>query len=78
MDLIDWVGVGLGGNYCCRCGTTPAAICWWDVNGFVDSSVGCECGSYWLGSCGVRSNLWLQVWYLICSYVGGSILCGFG
>ena len=33
VDLIGWVGVGLGGNY---------------------------------------------GWYLICSYVGGSILCGVG
>ena len=39
---------------------------------------GCGCGSYWLGRCGVRRNLWLQVWYLICSYVGGGILCGVG
>jgi len=23
-----------------------------------------------LGRCGVRRNLWLQVWYLICSYLG--------
>ena len=38
---------------------------------------GCGCGSYWLGRCGVERNLWLQLWYLICSYVGGSILSGF-
>ena len=39
---------------------------------------GCGCGSYWLGRCGVRRSLWLQVWYLICSYVGGNILYGVG
>ena len=35
--------------------------------------VRCGCGSYWLGRCGVRRNLWLQVWYLIYSYVVGGI-----
>ena len=39
VDLTGWVCVGLGGTYGCRCGTTPAAIGWWDVSGFVDSSL---------------------------------------
>ena len=34
--------------------------------------VRCGSVSYWLGRCGFGRNLWLQVWYRTCSYVGGS------
>ena len=48
-------------------------LVWWDVycvNGFIGS----WCRSFRLGRCRVRRKLWLQVWYLVCSYVEGWFL----
>ena len=40
------------------------------MNGFIGSG----CGSFPLVMCRVGRKLWLQVWYLICSYVGEGVV----